>query len=416
MLLYFFCFSKIIEIYIIKVSVVCSVLMKGGFMDNNFEKLEAPSYSAEKVEVSNRDLRCLISSPYEQHITYINGFNDPVSVVERNGIRTIIPPQRDRNNINFIVRLTFYVPKSIHFDADFLLKSECDATVEFNAINKAGDKILSGNERILDTNAFSIDYVISRDKLDKRGGNIYLMERDIVISFHIGNKTPLHPASRDYQKERLLIDSNKFINETQFGFSIKIIDNNGMYGDRYVNLNGRAYRIPATRDRILTDGVYYSSSGHAIGNFNNCPPETHKYTFEEADKALSLYRSVEDALTYGDPIKARENELKELKMTFEEKQLIFNNEKLVFQQKITDQENEIKRRQIEHTETTTHLEFLRKQLDYRTSVDKIHRSDMYDQRSQQRKDWSEALKFLPTVIVAIGAGYVAWQKMKNPTG
>lgn len=385
-------------------------------MDFNRERLEAPSYNIENVVTSNHDIKCLLSSPYEQHISYLNGFSESITVIERNGVETVLPPQRDRNNVNFIIRVTYTVPRDIHFDAKNLLVSDPDISVECSAIVKAGNKIIHRNERgFVDSCCFSIDYVIPREKLERRGGSVYLIERDVVISLHVGTRTPLHPFSKYFFQERLKSENTDIINENVFGFSIKIVDNNGVYGDRYVNLNGKAYRIPARRDRILNDGVYFTCTGQAFGNYDLCPPETHKYIFDEADDALNLFRNVEDALTYGDPVKAKEKELERVKLEFKEKEMFFENEKLSMKSKINEQENELKRRQNEYADMSSRLDHMRREAEHARNMDKMYRTDYYDERSHRRKDWTETLKYIPAVITTIGAAYIAWQKMKTPT-
>lgn len=385
-------------------------------MDFNQDRLEAPAYSIENVVTSNHDIRRHLAVPYEQTVTYINGFNEPVAIVERNGIKTILPPQRDRNNINFIVRVTYKVPRDILFDASNILVSDPDITVECSAIIKAGDKIIRRPENAFNESCtFSIDFVIPREKIDRRGGSIYLIERDVIISMHVGNRTPLHPYSKYYLKEKLKDENSDIINENVFGFSIRIVDNNGLFGDRYVNLNGKAYRIPARRDRVLTNGVYFTCTGQAFGNYDLCPPETHKYPFEEADKALNLFRSIEDALSYGDPIKAKEKELEKIKLEHKEKEMVFENEKLDLKRKINDQESELKRRQNEYSDMASRLDHMRKEVEHVRMMEKMGRSDYYDERSSRRKDWTETLKYIPAVITTIGAGYIAWQKISNPT-
>ena len=382
-------------------------------MDFNRERLEAAPYSIENVGPSNRDIRCLLNAPYEHETSYINGFNDSVVVIERDGIVRISPPQRDRNNINFIVRHTYKVPKSIGFDVDKTLLTDSNLSLEYKAIIKAGEKVLNKDDYFSDTHSFSIDYIIPREVIERRGGSIYLIERDVVISLRLGNNKPNHPFSIGYQKERLLKESKDIVNEDVFGFSIKIVDNNGTYGNRYVNLNGKAYLIPARRDNILNDGVYYTCTGQAYGNYDLCPPETHKYAFSEADKALNLYRSVEDALTYGDPIKAKEKELERLKMEHKEKEMIFDNEKLELKRVINDQETDIKKKTNDYADLAVRLDFMRKEVDHFRALDKLQRTDHYDERSHRRKDWSETLKYIPAVITTIGAGYIAWQKFKS---
>lgn len=394
-------------------------------MERHLDKLEAPSYSCEKITPANKEVRCLISSPYEYTVTYINGFNDSMAVIERNGVKTICPPQRDRNNVNFIIRQTYSVPKAVKFDADNILVSDPDITIECAVINKASEKLLSDDNMFSDHRTFAIDFIISRDVLERRGGSLYLIERDVVISNRIGSRSPTHPFSKHHIKQKLIDEDNNLVNENVFGFSIRIVDNNGTYGDRYINLNNKAYRIPARRDRILHDGVYYTCTGQAFGNYDLCPPETHKYSFDEADKVLNLYRSVEDALSFGDPIKAKEKELEKIKMEHKEKELEYANDKLEKQRKIDELTAEVKLKETDYKDLIARMDFMRKELEHAAKMKSLSASDHYEHKSLyrkdefedrnfRRKDWTENMKYVPHVIAAIAGSYIAWQKIKNP--
>lgn len=394
-------------------------------MERHLDKIEAYPYSAEKVVPANNEIKCLISSPYEYTITCINGFNDSLAVVLRNGVKIISPPQRDRNNVNFIIRQTYSVPRAIKFDADNILINNPDATIEIAAVGKAGEKVLSDDNVFSDHRSFSVDFIITKEILDRRGGSIYLIELDLVISTRLDNKTPKHPYSNSHLKQKLIEENNVLVNENVFGFSIKIVDNNGRYGDRYINLNNKAYRIPARVDRVLHDGVYYTCTGQAFGNYDLCPPETHKYSFDEADKILSLYRSVEDALTFGDPVKAKDKELDILKLEYKEKELINTNEKLEKQKIIDQQTAEIKQKENEYKDILGRMDIMRKELEHEYKMKALNtndhfdnkalvRKDEFEDRQFKRKDWTENMKYIPHAIAAVAGTYIAWQKIKNP--
>ncbi len=83
--------------------------------------------------------------------------------------------------------------------------------------------------------------------------------------------------------------------------------------------------------------------------------------------------------------------------------------------KINEQEAELKKNQIEHAEYISKLENMRKEIEHYRIIDKFQRNDYYEQRSQNRKDWTEVLKYIPAIIMGVGAAYMAWQKIKNPS-
>lgn len=369
----------------------------------------APSYQIEKISAANNNINVNLLSPYEYTITFLNGFRESVTIVERNGLKHVLPPQYDKSNINFIIRKTYRVPREIYFDADNQLNRDPDLTVELTAIAKHGNGVIGiDRNHFHESKSFSIDYTITKDMLHQKGDSLYLMEHDIVISTKPSDVIPLHPFSKNYIKERLLEENKEIVNEMGFGLNIRIVDNNGVYGDRYINFNGKAYRIPARKDSTLSNGVYHTTISEAFGDYESVKPEILEYNFNDADKALKLFRTIEEALTYGDPIKARADELELAKQEAKERE---HSLKI----KINEQEAELKKNQIEHAEYISKLENMRKEIEHYRIIDKFQRNDYYEQRSQNRKDWTEVLKYIPAIIMGVGAAYMAWQKIKNPS-
>jgi hypothetical protein len=383
-------------------------------MESALNSITPASYSVEDIKVAPNihDL----NGQFDHTVSYLNGFNETVSIVLKNDIRMQIAPAPGRKEVSFIVRHTYRVPRAILFDADKLLVNDPDITIEKRILNKAGEIVLSDEYNVKNTEYFAIDFIISRDAFVKRGSNIYIPELDIVISNRLNHKCPKHPLSEKFRRNLLLDFDNKTVNSDVFGYTIRIIDNNGIYGDRYVNLNGKAYRIPARKDNLLLDGVYCNCSHEAIGNYDT-DPVSKKYSFNEADKALGLYKTIEDALTYGDPTKIREKELEQLKLETKEREIILTKEK-------SELEFKYKQVELEKKEETAKAETMRKELEHALHVERIRRNDYYEEasirrkdrfeeRSVDRKDWTEILKFVPAIIGAIATGYLAWEKFKS---
>lgn len=355
----------------------------GGFMMNQYYKgpVAAP-YNIEVVRTPNGPVSRLRGS-FETIISYVNGLNDPITIVGRDGINIVIPPDQYVRSTEFVIRLTYCISKSVNFDSNALLSTVSDDKPELKSLKQSDDNRRYSiphqrGEEII------VEHVINYSVLKRRGGSIYLKERDLIISLHQGNLVPLHPYS-DAGEKLTMIEGNKEINSTDtFGISIQIVDNNAEYGDRFTNINNRVYRIPARRQPSMTNGVYFTSSASVTGDYDYCPPESTRHDFADADKVLNLWKRYEEALHFGDVSKAKELEIETLKFQMKQAEGAHALDKLAADRINLDLSMRLKRE--EHARAMS---------------------------KYMRADLSEMLKYIPVIITGIGACIIAYNKIKS---
>lgn len=347
---------------------------------------------------------------------YINGFSRPVTLVDRNGMKVEIPPNINPIARTFIVRLTITLGREVNVNIEQLLNSACSATRTLaDVIQKGAVSFRNGERR------HRLDFHVELADVESRGGSLYLSNLDVVVSLLQGHMVPHHPRSEVGVRNNL-VESDDTINDvSSFGYSIRIVDSGGHFGDRFVNINKKVYKVPVARESPLGDGVYVTSSGPVDGDYAYRPPVAQRYTFEEADKELGLYRTVEEAKTFGDEYAAREKELKELSLFVKQEEQRMKEERQRREAEFEERKRELERERLEedNRRKETDYHFQQRQtrlkeeiaeLEHKRNIEMIRSKDGYEQRSLQRKESSEVVKYLPAIFTGLLALFIAIKK------
>lgn len=254
---------------------------------------------------------------------YQNNTNQMLYVVDRRGIRIALPPNPMRGDGKLVIRITIAVGGNVIINIEDLLVSS-------NAHDRKLAELIK--ETVDDTKAHRghchiVDVSIDPETIINKGGNVYFHNIDVVVSSLNEEYVAKHPATQAYHKKSLITKEPAVNDPSRFGYALHIVDSKGRFGKRFININNHVYSVPVKTDPTLPDGVYCVSSGSVEGNVDFAIPQTHCYSFDEADEKLMLYKTVEDARTYGDVFAQRDRELKELTMQAKEKEYRLKQEK-----------------------------------------------------------------------------------------
>lgn len=335
-------------------------------------------------------------------VTYINHLAVPLTVGWRSGLKFTLPPQPSMFNQNLIIRVEIRVSHSVKIDMQRTLSVVGEeSTAELKALREALALQMKGPS--YGDATFTLDYPLSLEDLQNYGGTVYYNELDCLISLLALDQAPPHPYSVAGRNQQLIETSALGQDGCGFGYSIDLVDSAGRYGDRYINIGGKIYRIPAVSDPTRRDGIYVISNAPVQGALGGDKPVVKHYPFEGADSTLGLYRTAEEAEQLGDASLARKLELAEL-----EHQLIVNKRELLdakhtHERELLDKDRELKQLQRQRELDALELQRVRE----REELERQRVKDLYEDRSYRRKDSSEALKFIPSIVVGIGAVLLA---------
>lgn len=264
-----------------------------------------------------RDIRAPGDAPgitcpgYGIDIRYINGFSVPIHIVQRSGMRFTIPPNSTGDKRELIIRVKIRLGRNVKIDMAGLLD---EGTPSSDALKDVIDRVTKEGklEVYPDEEAISLDYFVNEEEYHRSGGNLYIRNFDVLTSVLNAEHMPAHPFSHKGERDAMLYADQHVNDPNAFAYAVRIVDNHSCYGQRFVNINGDVYKVPTMKDPSLSDGVYVVSSGAVTIDHGYSIPASQRYSFEEADEQLGLYRSIEEARTLGDVIGQKEKELKEL--------------------------------------------------------------------------------------------------------
>jgi hypothetical protein len=347
---------------------------------------------------------------------YCNYSSTDVVIIDRNGIRTKLNKIFSHRRC-FIIRKVVTIPyQDIHDTYEFV-KCFNFETNEFmrnfkSRYLEAYTALGSGKNNI----RVVVDYEVHDDDIDKNNDSIYVRECDIVITTKGLDCTLVHPYGTDGHG-----DTDKLTSYDGYGSIIEIVDNDHEVGVRFTTLFNQIYHIKPVLDSTRKSGAYIYRKCFDKGNGLNIIKSF--IPLEEMDKKLGLFKNKEEAFAGGDTktidnIKLRELEysikMSELKNKMLDKDLEYIKresiqKELESKQRLLKIDEEVKtnnyKLEMDHSVKILNnkfeiisLEMKNRIEESRMEIERLNRKDYYESRSLSRKDSSEVMRWVPTIL------------------
>lgn len=353
---------------------------------------------------------------------FFNGFRKAVTMVDRTGMPLVIQPMNVRGLSKFMVRYTIKYRAGVNIDVERL----SNATSE--GMRALRDAVLSGSVVQRMGQCFAqVDYGVDEDDVQRNGGSLYLVNLDLVVSTMVGGYVPHHPFSQDGVRNRLVAD-NETINTTGVvGYSLQIVDNEDIFGPRYININKEIYLVQPTKDPGRLSGVYRASTAPVTESGGVGKPRADYFAFPEAEALLGLFRSYEEAAVLGDIAAEKKRELDTLAHDLKAQELHMKSERLESEKEFENWRRDLEQRRLveesdrkaqEHrwkleesriNEAGARLKEEQTRVEHLRSISALERKDHYEERSYVRKDASEFLKWVPAIATGLAAIFLAFK-------
>jgi hypothetical protein len=306
----------------------------------------------------------------------------------------------------FIARATIIVGPEVKLDVDRVLSAVDEhASAELKAMREAYSVEVKVNSYRGAT--IVLDYPLTLEQLQTYGGTIYFSELDIVVSLLPLEEMPAHPCSEEGRKSQIIAGSPVDHGGVGFGYAVEIVDNHARYGDRFLNIGGNVYKVKTKKDLERRDGVYIISNYAASGQLGKAGVRVTFCAFDKAQEDLGLYKTYDEALHLGDLSTARKTELLTMEHELVKNKQEAAAEKTRYEREILAAQHEVKRMEQENTRLAARTQMLEHDL----GLERQRLKDYFDAKAYQRKDSSEALKILPSIILGIGALVVALRSL-----
>lgn len=352
---------------------------------------------------------------YETTRTYVNGLPYPITIIDRDNFEVTIPNTTGhlRKTSDFCIFVTFSFRSNVIIDASHILDDISESSPKvLQALKKAIDHS-ARHKQFSNMDRFQIVYKVTKEHLLNNGGHLYLDDLDIAICNGKNDFDLVHPESEIGREIRF----RNQLKDQGFGYKIMIVDPEGVYGFRYINIGGMVYKINPVDDE-RDPGVYLLVSAP---DHNGTENRWHHHSFEDADKNLPLFKTASDASTFGDLASERKAELEKLeaerKREAIEMQRIIDAEKHRYETKSLELKTKMEnyeRKQREKTskakkkeaELLHQIKLIEAELDRQKNMRDARFSELkYELETKQaiRKDSSDSMKYLLPALVGAGA-------------
>lgn len=358
--------------------------------------------------------------PFATTTTYHNYTGNNITVVTRNDIRFTVKPILDMNMSGFIIREYCTMDGNAALEMITLFKRIPEANLTPDMLTMKPVFLQHSSLTYPNPVSFVIETVITEEAFEEAYGNVYSINKDIMVSKNNLDNAPAHPYSVKELLSPAFKEKSKDING--INFSIEIVDNDNSIAGRIYHLANKLFDILPVKDSSRQTGVYLSFSN--IGLDGERVMSGTRYTIEEAEEILGLYKTREEAKAHGDVEGKRKVELAKLTHDLTVIQDTNKKELLELESRNREREHEYKNSELAHKNSLLEMEKVLIQVKAEAEQNKLladqhkiklaeltaersaSRQDYYESRSYERKDSSEFFKFIPTAIaaaVAIGS-------------
>lgn len=371
--------------------------------------LDGPSLIGEPVHANMNGLNDSrwFHSPVEYSIAFHNQTDRPVVVSWRNGLKTVIPGNINFRSPAFTVKVTMEFIGDVKENVKRILSVvNDDSPVELIQMRKSLEsQTFTYGQKTL---RLFLDYPIDLDKVDALGGSTYCHELDLMLSTLTEQEALPHPYSEEGRRRRLLADVPADFNKATFGFYVRLVDNTGTIGVKYVNYADHIYRVDPIKDPTMRNGVYIVATQPSITDLSEKFVKDKYYPCTpEAFRTLGLYDTYADAASFGDRQTSKKSELIDLEHRVQVSKQEAEQLRIKLQLEAQVRAADAARAEDERRRLEAELKTERDRIEHLMTLERLRKRDEYEERSANRKDSSDALKIIPTIIIGVGSAIAA---------
>lgn len=409
---------------------------------------------------------------YKEEIHYLNYSHKPITIINRNGLAVTVQEKTSIATRDVIIRKVIYfnnysLKSAI---AAIQINTEID-DVELVEIRKA---FLSLDSPSIRKASVLIDYRLTAEDIRNKGNTVYHYQTDLLLTYDGGLTHADHPYCARFLNIGTFGITNDYPSQKELNFKIRYVNHDRNAQPLYMNILGKIHLIKPQKDSPVKNIRIKDSTGKWIDKtflnyiqvFYNSESDpdlinpsglTHtKYPLEDAKLKFGLYDSYSEASNSKSSDTLRKEELVKLshhievikhnnaleKIDAETKLETIKNENNLRKQELDKQALELKAKQ---TQLDTELlgldnqkrilDMARRQMEEALERDSKHfeetirrmrtehedalrheaqrAKEMYESRTQARKDAVDFIKFIPATIIGIGAIAALYLKMRE---
>lgn len=359
----------------------------------------------------------------QTHIKYLNYTGKHIDIGFRSGLIIPVPPRTHRMRSQFVIRYEHNFNDNVRDRIrDFIVSHEGETSADFRAFKDLFMRAFKEQSHGL---RMKLDYEVPLSLLTENRGCVYVSEIDIILSTR-QDVVPLHP----FCYESLVRQPTPNSRTHSTGLIVHIVDNHGRIGERYIRLHDKVVKVKSERNALKPNGLYIefigvvNSSREDDANIVRFTPENelddlpwlftsyaHARLSDDKDAELNLELRNTDVEVRRLDVESKKlaassavqrSALEADKMALEQRKLELEGQNLLLQDRLTQQERRTKA--VEDALKREHA-----QREHESKLQQLHSKDYYEERSAQRKDTSEWVKFLPVIVGLTGAAFFGFK-------
>jgi hypothetical protein len=347
-------------------------------------------------------------APIEIKYQIFNHTGVEITAAFRVGPPSTVLPDYQHSHAYVIIRVEYVYSSALKENVSSILNRASENTLtHLNVLKEAYE---AGKSRYWASgSSISVDYLVSESEILNHGGDLYHHESDVYLSTRgIGN-IPSHPYSAEGLR-RHRIASNSFVKKDgSFGYHVEIVDNAGIHGKFFINVNNVVWDITPKKSSLRKDGIYITTNHRSVGGRQLSGIEVKEEPIDILRaKELGLFTTYSDALTMGDLGAANKREIleiehvnKKLASELATQKLTHDKEIQIQSARLADKERAYKEQDLSREARMRELEEMNNRLEHRMTMERLEAKERYEAASNARKDTGEILKLIVPVATGI---------------
>lgn len=387
---------------------------------------------APKSEVITLDLSARTSSMASIREDYYNDSHLPITVVNRNGTRAVIPPGQRGGVLDggrFVIQQIQEFHRPVILDNADLSNDYGTQTSELSKQIIQALGVVRHNQGFFGSvsqHRVILSHTLDVVEISRRGGAVYVPELDLLISTRVLDQVPPHPYSLLGIRQKVSKDRT-LQSEDHFHYQVRIVDRAQIFSHRWININGTAFRIPSVEVSDDPDGVYLSTARADPVDPRRTKVVTEYYPFDKVHDHLTLYQTQNEAATLGDPQSAYKRELEA-----EKHRNTMEAERLRLEKLKSDLEHSTRMRELEKEREEAKARLMRQEdalkdkearlqfmeAEFKVREEQLKRDQFYSKHAEERKSLNrkiflETMKFLGAAAIGAATVYKTIQKLSE---
>lgn len=356
---------------------------------------------------------------------YFNHCNFDLVVVERSGLKQVVKSRTMDRKPVFIIKKIYSIGRDAFSNlTDYFTYTPEEMLTDTIKIFKTHFNENIRNLPHAQTMQIAIDVSIDVNQIKINNGNVYISSEDILVSDKPFMKAPPHPFNaRNFNVESFSSFSD---DSRDVGINFEIVDNEGRCGDRFIMIANKLHKLSAKKDNIRKSGLYITTMERDPINEGKRKPVQVFHELENMKDEFNIFKTPEEAMSGGDIQNLRKENLMEMEHNHKIELQIAKNIALDKEKEISDLKHQIQQSQMKNdienqkqqekerftkdllaerelyrTQQESINDQIRKLKEFELEQERMARKDYFESRSYTRKDTSEIVRWLPTIITGI---------------